>query len=76
MTQASADRIPYQKPQPWGMSPDMVIPDLMGGDPQLGAPVGDGVWWRMRVTGGRMWREWMEGRRSRRMDWGRRRRLR
>ncbi|MFZ9666058.1 MAG: 50S ribosomal protein L22 [Limnohabitans sp.] len=55
MTQDSTDRIAYQKPQPWGMTPDMVIPNLMGDDPQLWAPVGDGVWSRpihLNVTSG------------------------
>jgi len=55
MTQVSTDRIAYQKPQPWGMTPDMVIPNLMGDDPQLWAPVGDGVWSRpihLNVTSG------------------------
>ena len=55
MTQDSTDRIAYQKPQPWGMTPDMVIPNLMGDDPQMWAPVGDGVWSRpihLNVTSG------------------------
>ena len=52
---ASTDRIPFRKPQPWGMAPDMVIPDVLTGDERLWAPVGEGVWSRplhLNVTGG------------------------
>jgi 2,4'-dihydroxyacetophenone dioxygenase len=50
-----ADRVPYQKPQPWGMAPDMVVPDLLTEDPRLWAPVGQQMWSRpihLNVTGG------------------------
>ena len=33
------DRIPYSKPQPWGMTPDMVIPDVNTDDEKLWAPI-------------------------------------
>ena len=49
------DRMPYAKPQPWGMSPDMVISDVLTDDPRLWAPVGEGIWSRpihLNVTGG------------------------
>ena len=52
---ANTDRIPFQKPQPWGMAPDMVIHDVMTGDERLWAPVGPGIWSRplhLNVTGG------------------------
>lgn len=38
--------VPYNKPQPWGMSPDIVIPDVLTDDEKLWAPVGDGIWSR------------------------------
>jgi 2,4'-dihydroxyacetophenone dioxygenase len=47
--------VPYQKPQPWGMKPDMVWPDLMAGDPRLWTPLGDQIWSRpvhLNVTAG------------------------
>jgi quercetin dioxygenase-like cupin family protein len=37
------DRIPYARPQPWGMTPDMVVPDLLGGDDRLWAPIAPGI---------------------------------
>jgi len=49
------DRVPYAKPQPWGMAPDMVVQDVMADDEKLWAPVGDGVWSRpihLNVTSG------------------------
>lgn len=47
--------IPYGKPQPWGMVPDMVIPDAVSADEKLWAPVGEGIWSRplqMNVSAG------------------------
>ncbi|MEN9316698.1 MAG: hypothetical protein RIS35_3091 [Pseudomonadota bacterium] len=47
--------IPYSKPQPWGMTPDIVINDVLTDDEKLWAPVGDGIWSRplqLNVTGG------------------------
>lgn len=49
------DRVPYAKPQPWGMTPDLVIPNVLTDDPLLWAPVAEGVWSRplhLNVTGG------------------------
>ena len=49
------DRIPYAKPQPWGMTPDMVIPDVNTDDEKLWAPISPGIWSRpihLNVTGG------------------------
>ena len=49
------DRVPYAKPQPWGMTPDMVIPDVNTDDEKLWAPVAPGIWSRpihLNVTGG------------------------
>jgi hypothetical protein len=37
--QTIEDRIPYQKPQPWGMKPDLVVKDALNGDPKLWAPL-------------------------------------
>jgi 2,4'-dihydroxyacetophenone dioxygenase len=37
-------RIPYQKPQPRDMRPDMVIPDAMGqSDPRLWVPLSEHI---------------------------------
>lgn len=47
--------VPYSKPQPWGMTPDIVINDVLTDDERLWAPVGDGIWSRplqLNVTGG------------------------
>ena len=47
--------VPYSKPQPWGMTPDIVINDVLTSDENLWAPVGDGIWSRplqLNVTGG------------------------
>lgn len=47
--------VPYAKPQPWGMTPDIVVNDVLTGDERLWAPVGDGIWSRplhLNVTGG------------------------
>jgi len=47
--------VPYAKPQPWGMTPDIVINDVLTSDENLWAPVGDGIWSRplqLNVTGG------------------------
>jgi 2,4'-dihydroxyacetophenone dioxygenase len=49
------DRIPYAKPQPWGMTHDMVIPDVNTDDEKLWAPISPGIWSRpihLNVTGG------------------------
>ena len=49
------DRVPYAKPQPWGMAADMVVPNVLTDDPLLWAPVGEGIWSRpihLNVTGG------------------------
>ena len=49
------DRVPYQKPQPWGMVPDMVVPDAVTDDERLWAPLGPGMWSRplqLNVSGG------------------------
>ncbi|MCX7204131.1 MAG: 2,4'-dihydroxyacetophenone dioxygenase family protein [Burkholderiales bacterium] len=40
------DRTPYQGQQPWGMSPDMVIPDVLEHDERMWAPLGPGLWSR------------------------------
>jgi 2,4'-dihydroxyacetophenone dioxygenase len=52
---ADPRRVPYAKPQPWGMAPDMVIHDVLSEDERLWAPVGPDTWSRplqMNVTGG------------------------
>ena len=41
--QTIEDRIPYQKPQPWGMKPDLVVKDALNGDPKLWAPLSEGI---------------------------------
>ncbi len=49
------DRVPYAKPQPWGMAPDMVVHDVQTEDERLWAPVAPGIWSRplhLNVTGG------------------------
>jgi len=49
------DCVPYQKPQPWGMTPDMIQHDLLEGDERLWAPISEGIWSRpihLNVTGG------------------------
>ena len=49
------DKVPYAKPQPWGMTPDMVVPDVLTDDERLWALVGPGVWSRplhLNVTAG------------------------
>lgn len=40
------DRTPYQGQQPWGMSPDMVIPNVLEHDERMWAPLGPGLWSR------------------------------
>jgi len=55
LTAPSEDRIPYQKPQPWGMRPDMVVKDLMTDDPKMWAAIAPGITSRpihLNVTGG------------------------
>jgi quercetin dioxygenase-like cupin family protein len=43
-TVADPERIPYQKPQPRDMRPDMVIPDAMGqSDPRIWVPLAEHV---------------------------------
>ena len=52
---SDTDRVPYAKPQPWGMTPDMVIPDVNTDDEKLWAPISPGIWSRpihLNVTGG------------------------
>ncbi len=53
---ANADRlIPYAKPQPWGMAPDMVVADALTGDERLWTPIAADIWSRplhLNVTGG------------------------
>ena len=39
----SKDRVPYEKPQPWGMRGDMVIKDILNEDPKLWAPISEGI---------------------------------
>lgn len=50
------EKIAYRKPQPWGMAPDMVVPDALGEeDDRMWAPVGPDTWSRplhLNVTGG------------------------
>ncbi|MEY2808799.1 MAG: hypothetical protein RLZ66_310 [Pseudomonadota bacterium] len=51
----SDDRIPYQKPQPWGMTPDMIHHDVVAQDERLWAPIAPDIWSRpihLNVTGG------------------------
>jgi quercetin dioxygenase-like cupin family protein len=51
----NADLIPYQKPQPWGMLPEMIQHDVLDGDERLWGPIAEGVWSRpihLNVTGG------------------------
>src|SRR5690606_30239834 len=48
-------RVPYAKPQPWGMVPDMVVHDVLAEDERLWAPVAPDIWSRplqLNVTGG------------------------
>ena len=52
---AADDRVPYAKPQPWGMAPDMVVHNVQTDDERLWAPVAPGIWSRplhLNVTGG------------------------
>ena len=51
-TIADAARIPYQKPQPRDMPPDMVIPDAMSqSDPRVWVPLSEHVFARHRHAG-------------------------
>jgi len=55
LTPCTDDRTPYQKPQPWGMRPDMVIKDLMVDDPKMWANIAPGITSRpihLNVTAG------------------------
>jgi len=54
---AAADprRVPYAKPQPWGMVADLVEHEVLGDDERLWAPIGELSWSRplhLNVTGG------------------------
>jgi len=52
---APAGLQPYARPQPWGMAPDMMLPDIDTADERLWAPVGPDTWSRpihLNVTGG------------------------
>lgn len=40
---SSEDRMPYQKPQPFGMKPDLVIKNALEGDPRLWTPLSEGI---------------------------------
>jgi 2,4'-dihydroxyacetophenone dioxygenase len=47
--------IPYAKPQPWGMVPDMMVPNIDTDDQNLWAPVAPDIWSRpihLNVTDG------------------------
>lgn len=39
-------KVAYQKPQPWGMAPDLVIHDVLTSDERLWAPVAPDIWSR------------------------------
>ena len=43
---AKPDKIAYRKPQPWGMSPDMVVKDVLTADERLWAPLAPDIWSR------------------------------
>lgn len=53
---AQPDRVPYNKPQPWGMRPDLVVADALAEhDERLWAEVAPGIWSRpllLNVSGG------------------------
>ncbi|NCZ60803.1 MAG: hypothetical protein EBX71_11875, partial [Betaproteobacteria bacterium] len=38
--------LPYAKPQPWGMVPDMIEQDVLTEDERLWAPIGEQSWSR------------------------------
>lgn len=44
-------KVAYQKPQPWGMQPDVIIPGALDldGDEALWVPQAEGVWFRPLV---------------------------
>jgi len=44
--EASADRTPYQKPQPRDMRADQVILDVLPADERLWVPIGAHTWVR------------------------------
>ncbi len=49
------DKIAYRKPQPWGMAPDLVVPNAHSDDERLWAPVAPDIWSRplhLNVSGG------------------------
>ena len=51
----ATDRVAYRRPQPWGMVPDLVVPDAVSGDERLWVPVGPASWSRplhLSVSGG------------------------
>ena len=46
-TSDQPEKVAYRKPQPWGMVPDMVVPDALGElDDRLWAPIGPDAWSR------------------------------
>lgn len=46
-TSEQPEKVAYRKPQPWGMVPDMVVPDALGElDDRLWAPIGPDAWSR------------------------------
>lgn len=53
--QTKSDVLPYQYPQPWGVMPEMVIPNALDGDARLWVPLSEGTWSRplhLNVTTG------------------------
>lgn len=55
MSDSTQDLIPFQGSQPWGMQADMVLNDVMGGDPRLWVPLSEHSWSRplhLNVTAG------------------------
>lgn len=55
MNAIQAPLIPFQGPQPWAMKPDMVINDVLDGDPRLWTPLSEHSWSRplhMNTTAG------------------------
>ena len=49
------DKIAYRKSQPWGMAPDLVVPNAHSDDERLWAPVAPDIWSRplhLNVSGG------------------------
>ena len=55
MRDDASELIPFQGQQPWGMKPDMVLNDIMTGDPRLWVPLSEHSWSRplhLNVTAG------------------------